>query len=649
MTDYRPAAVWRSLLLRLTVAAIPAWVTIAVLVFSTPWRVKLLVGAVCVTTLVSPSSGLLAAAALAPLGQLLSALMGVEAFRLSEAVVVAFLVSWLLRAEEDRPGPRVPGIIGWLLVTTIVASIASQTWQLGQTRPYRGELTDTFEFLFYGYFLVADRVGFIAGARLLEGLALTVATVALVRQRPRLASQLPIVLVGSAVVAAMSSVLLWYGIAPGAMLARYARIGYRVSAHVPDINAAGSYFAMVVCLAAGAALRARGQRRVLWLLGAAAVAIGLWLSASRSAIGVVAIALPIGAAWLVVGRWKPPARRSAVVVLLVGAVAAGAVRTRLLEMNREYRGIGYRQQFNAASLRMITASPVFGVGVGQYYRMSTLFLSPQPSFAYGFENAHNYFLQIAGELGLVGLSLFVAWLAAGGVAAARALARSPGDVRLLGAAAGVAALGATCLTGHPLLLDEVSYPFWIQYGLVIALAGSVLRNSQPTEAAAKAVPSTPRAWSLAAATAAAIILAAAPVSARVSAPPPPSAAVDGFYEWETAEDGTKFRWSGQYASVFVPANATRVFLPVRMPANIPGVSPIGVEVAAVGVGRGRTFVGDAWVDLNIQMPDVVPPTRYKRIDVRVDRTWQPAIYLPGGSDMRSVGIQVGEPKLLFEY
>jgi len=163
------------------------------------------------------------------------------------------------------------------------------------------------------------------------------------------------------------------------------------------------------------------------------------------------------------------------------------------------------------------------------------------------------------------------------------------------------------------------------------------------------VRSTPRASSLAAATAAAIILAAAPVSARVSAPPPPSAAVDGFYEWETAEDGTKFRWSGQYASVFVPANATRVFLPVRMPANIPGVSPIGVEVAAVGVGRGRTFVGDAWVDLNIQMPDVVPPTRYKRIDVRVDRTWQPAIYLPGGSDMRSVGIQVGEPKLLFEY
>src|SRR5579864_7728730 len=125
---------------------------------------------------------------------------------------------------------------------------------------------------------------------------------------------------------------------------------------------------------------------------------------------------------------------------------------------------------------MIGARPVFGVGVGQYYPMSSLFLSPQLAWTYGSENAHNYFLQIGGELGLVGLGLFGVWLGSMIVRSGRALALVPGDARLLGAAGGVIALMATCLTGHPLLVGEVAYPFWIQFGLVLALAGSTLLN-----------------------------------------------------------------------------------------------------------------------------------------------------------------------------
>ena len=93
------------------------------------------------------------------------------------------------------------------------------------------------------------------------------------------------------------------------------------------------------------------------------------------------------------------------------------VRARLLEADPTYRGGGFREQFFQTSLRMIGARPLFGVGVGQYYRTSPLFLSPQLAWTYGSENAHNYFLQIGGELGLVGLGLFVVWL---GAAIARA-------------------------------------------------------------------------------------------------------------------------------------------------------------------------------------------------------------------------------------
>ena len=76
---------------------------------------------------------------------------------------------------------------------------------------------------------------------------------------------------------------------------------------------------------------------------------------------------------------------------------------------------------------MIDARPLFGVGVGQYYRTSPQFLSPQLAWTYGFENAHNYFLQIGGELGLVGLGLFAAWSRRHDRQTLRALAREPAD------------------------------------------------------------------------------------------------------------------------------------------------------------------------------------------------------------------------------
>ncbi len=95
---FRPALVWRSLLVRFALAAIPAFLTLAVLVFSTPWRLKLIVGSVAALTVVSPAYGLLLTALLAPLGHLIGILIGLDTFRIGEAVVVAFLASWLLRA-----------------------------------------------------------------------------------------------------------------------------------------------------------------------------------------------------------------------------------------------------------------------------------------------------------------------------------------------------------------------------------------------------------------------------------------------------------------------------------------------------------------------------------------------------------------------
>ena len=137
-------------------------------------------------------------------------------------------------------------------------------------------------------------------------------------------------------------------------------------------------------------------------------------------------------------------------------------------------------------------------------------------------------------------------------------------------------------------------------------------------------------------------------TARAPLSPPESQAVDGFYRWETLEDGTRFRWTGAYASLFVPADVTRLEMPIRLPTDGRIIRPMGVEVMTAGVDRGRTMVDATWAIISLRLPDAVAPTRFKRIDIKVDRVWQPALYIAGNADMRAVGVQVGEPRLIRE-
>jgi O-antigen ligase len=640
--DERGDPWWRSTAARLALAALPLWATIAAVFYPVPspivpWPIKATIALVFAVTCTAPAVGLLLAAVLIPFGDLFTVLVGLPVFRLSEAIVVAFLAGWLLRGEEDRTGPRIPATIAWLLAGLVVCSVAGQAWRTGFHTIEWASLVDFFDV----YYLTGERVGFIAGAHLIEALALAAATVMLFRQHPRLAETLPAALVTSAAVAAAASLLLYRGIGPAEAIARDARFGFR-AAHVPDVNAAGSYFGMALCLALGMAARARGLRRVYWAAGAAAAFAGLRITESRSALAAVVIFLTLGVVWAATVRWPLRLRAAAFGALLCAALALGYAQTRTTRRNPIF-GAEFRQQFNATSVRMIRARPLFGVGVGQYYATSSLFLSPELAWKYGFENAHNYFLQIAAELGLAGLAVFVAWIGAVLVRSAHAIAAAPRDWRLLGATCGVAAFTATCLVGHPLLVHEVMFPFWILFGLTAGLAGSALwpTRREPRSVLAPIRVGRP-AWIAAAAVA--VIVAAAFTALQPPITPPASAEVDGFYGWETAEDGTRFRWTGEYASFFVPSDVRAAHFPMRLPAAARAVTPIGIEVMAGALPKGRVFITDVWADIYVPLGDVPTPKGYRRVDLRVDRSWQPAVYIPGSADLRSVGVQVGEPR-----
>jgi hypothetical protein len=401
---------------------------------------------------------------------------------------------------------------------------------------------------------------------------------------------------------------------------------------------------MLVCLALGMAGRASGRARAGWTALAGINAVGLWFSGSRTAIAAAVVAAALAGAWVMSSHWTRRARIAALGIVLVAGIGASFGRAKLLERDPTFRGGGFRQQFNATSFRMIAARPLSGVGIGQYYQTSSLFLSPQMAWIYGFENAHNYFLQVAAELGIPGIALFLIWTGAAAFVIGRALARVA-DPRLLGAAAGVLALLITCLTSHPLLVNEVAFSFWIQFGLALGLAESALMNAAPLADGAAAGAHTRKLWPAAAIAAAAIVAAAGVTAARGPVEPPRSAVVNGLYEWETAEDGRRYRWTEGYASLFVPAGVTRVSVPARVPIDRRAITPMGVEVASGGLLLGRTNVGDSWTTLVVAVPEVSPPARLKRIDLRVDKTWRPALYIAGSADLRDVGVQLGECEL----
>jgi O-antigen ligase len=582
----------------------------------------------------------MALVAIAPFGPALEWWLGIQPFRMTETFVMAFLAAWLLRANHDRQGPRVPRLMrvsAWLLALAAVASVCGLAFQLST---YPGELSDAAIRLAQAYFIFDDRIGFVAAARLLEACALVAATLFVFRHRPSLADTCPAALCAGGAAAAALTLLIWRGIGPDPLVANHTRIGYRV-AHIYDFNAAGSYFGMLLCTAAGMTLRYRGRVRAMWIAAAVMTAIGLWFTESKSAMAAAAITLVLAAAWLATRSWTMRMRIGALTVLALLSLGAGAVRIRLLERDPMFRGGGFRQEFSETSARMIATRPQSGVGIGQYYAASPLFLTPHMAWTYGFENAHNYFLQVAAELGIPGVLLFVAWLGTAVVIMGRAIASTP-EPRLLGLAAGVIAFLATCLTGHPLLWHEVAVPFWVQLAMGLGLAESALTHAATDPRTPIAAPWASRATGLAAA----VIVLSAVWSARGGPLGPPSSrAVDGLYEWETSEDGRRFRWTEQYASLFVPADISVVYIPVRVPSDRPALSPMGVEVRVGGVRQSRTLVDNTWGILVVPMPEVAPPTRFKRVDLKVDRAWQPALYVAGSADFRTVGVQMGEPEL----
>jgi O-antigen ligase len=175
--------------------------------------------------------------------------------------------------------------------------------------------------------------------------------------------------------------------------------------------------ALLVGLALGTGLvLARDASPLLRLTGLLAVPLcvaGIFLSLSRG--GLVALAVMLTAGAMFAGRWRAAMAALLVIMATTGViyftqVASLPARERITTVN----GGSGRSDLWKVGLRMVRAHPVGGVGVGNFQNVSSKYaLQPggleRPELIFSAEPkvAHNTYLQVLSETGVVGFLLFI--------------------------------------------------------------------------------------------------------------------------------------------------------------------------------------------------------------------------------------------------
>ncbi len=121
-----------------------------------------------------------------------------------------------------------------------------------------------------------------------------------------------------------------------------------------------------------------------------------------------------------------------------------------------------RYELWGRSVAMVKDFPFTGVGTGNFYRYNVSYENKSLGKGY-VENAHNYYLQLAAELGLPGISLFFLILASLYLSKLTPLGRGEDLTPEIAVKPFLYGLGAylmTMLTGHPLLLASQQFLFW---------------------------------------------------------------------------------------------------------------------------------------------------------------------------------------------
>jgi hypothetical protein len=123
--------------------------------------------------------------------------------------------------------------------------------------------------------------------------------------------------------------------------------------------------------------------------------------------------------------------------------------------------------------------------------------------------------------------------------------------------------------------------------------------------------------------------------------------VDGMYyaDGGIAED-RPFLWTRQYASLFPPAQARVIEIPLRAPSSTFLGDKVVVDIMVNGVMVSRAIVDSHWSSVVLGLPTPDPPLQKNRVNLFVDHVARISDFTPGSDDHRIVGVQVGTVGIL---
>ena len=479
-----------------------------------------------------------------------------------------------------------------------------------------------------------------------------------------------------------------------------------VNATFKDALAFGCFLSMIIPLSLGSALSFRGLRRAGAVILLAASAILILAAGSKSAffgalaglMGFAGLAASTAlrrrsggariahertsgrGAHLVggtragsqvsVGRFVSlsPSRR-AVLILAVVLAAAGAgilaVQTGVLRSFLSTKTIERLPKTRALlNLRIntlwrlagdcITAYPATGVGVGAYIIESSNFAARDGGALTDLpESAENYFLQVAAELGLPGLAVFVWFIweifKKGRKAWRATLPRSPDRWLLAGTFSGLVSYAFNIMAHSYIGSFEIKYTFWLFVAAVFILDA---RNI-PDEAGAKSPASKPGRGTRTAAAIAAVVFGAIflwisthalSLARTTDRFPIPREA--GLGKVEKTESGREFRWTREYGGLTIRIDSPVLAVPIHAAHPDIRSRPVTVRISLAPdvFRRGRTLKelvlsSPEWSEVVLDVPAGEVGLR-RFLFFEVARTWNPS-KTTGAHDSRDLGIAIG--------
>jgi O-antigen ligase len=459
----------------------------------------------------------------------------------------------------------------------------------------------------------------------------------------------------------------------------------RINATFSDPNALGVFLALVLPVLFGFALgvRRKPEKAGLFVL----CALGLTtLAYSGSRTGFLGLALALLTAGYLTLRERNTrkSRWALIVTIFFGAVFFGGLflspprkiasfgdqdailPRRIAQVFVTVRDEGLLTMLNRERLRawresltVIGEHPVAGIGLGTYWIEIPTFLGFNPGDPGYRDNASNKYLQVWAETGFLGLAFFGAILALIAVEALRGNRhhRAGGATPLAPslrryAAGSVLAMVFIYITGPHDAFPEIQIIFWLLIGLIHAKGSPPLSSISAVERDGGNKTPARRTWiwrGTAWLIAALIVLIQARSGWVCLSPSSPGREdrwmlASGFYPWQYAPNGERYRWTREESSVEMKLPDSASGLSTWLMIAHPDTARRPVEV--------RVYVNDVCEAVEVfsapnERRDLalrVGAGESRRVVARfvVSRVYVPARHDPGNLDRRRLGVLVGD-------